>query len=110
VTVAGVVEHLALDVLAEGDLSTLVTGGYCSDLLSDVLAHAGGGDVWITHQRHMNVVAVAKLKEVAAVVIVRGAAPNEQMVERARAEGVNLLMSGESAFQAAGKLYRLLSG
>jgi len=110
VTVAEVSEHLSLEVLAEGDLNAPVRSGYCSDLLSDVLAHAGGGDVWITHQRHMNVVAVAKLREVAAVVIVHGASPNEQVVERARSEGVSLLMSDENAFQVAGKLYQLLGG
>ncbi len=109
-TVAEVVERLELEALAAGELKATVAGGYCSDLLSDVLAHAQSGDMWITHQRHMNVVAVAKLKEVAAVILVRGAAPSAEMTGRARSEGVTILRSSASAFQVAGRLYQLLEG
>ncbi len=109
-TVAEIVKGLGLSVAAEGDLSRSVRGGYCSDLLSDVLAHVESGDIWVTHQRHMNVVAVAKLKEVAAVVIVRDAAPGEEVRARAEHEGVNLLVSSEGAFEVVGRLYPLVAG
>ena len=47
-----------------------VEGGYVSDLLSDVMAHAAEGDVWITLQRHPNIVAIAHLKALAGIVLV----------------------------------------
>ncbi len=107
-TVEEVAKELGLEVLVEGDLSVDVTGGYCADLLSEVLAHARRGDLWITHQKHLNVVAVAKMREVAGVVLVRGLRPAQDVLERARAEGVNVLVARERAFEVAGRLYRLL--
>ena len=47
---------------AEGDLEREVTGGYASDLLSDVLANGEPGNLWITLQIHQNIVAVASMK------------------------------------------------
>ena len=41
-----------------------ISGGYASDMLSDVMANSKKGDVWITLQGHPNIIAVAKLKEI----------------------------------------------
>lgn len=90
------------------DAETEVRGGYVSDLLSDVMGHAEKDTLWITLQVHRNVVAVASLKEVAAVVLVNGAEPDEQTLAEARAEGVALLSTRMSAFETAGRLYELL--
>lgn len=105
---ARVVAALALEALATGDLTREVEGGYCSDLLSDVLAHARPGDLWVTHQRHLNVVAVAKLRDLAGVVFAQGNRPSPDVVARAATEGVNLFLSPEPAFEVAGRLHRLL--
>ena len=50
----------------ETGLDREVTGGYVSDLLSDVMGHTSEGELWITLQSHANVVAIASLKELAA--------------------------------------------
>lgn len=105
---AEVADHLGLEFLVLGDPEVEVRGGYVSDLLSDVLAHAEAGDLWLTHQRHLNVVAVAKLREVAGVVFVRGLRPGPETLAKAREEGVNLLSSPEDAFETGGRLHRLL--
>jgi len=107
-TVGELVRELGLEVLAAGDLEADVHGGYCADLLSEVLAHAAKGDIWITHQKHLNVVAVAKLKEIGAVVLVRGLRPPQEVTDRARAEGVTILVSPTSAFETAGRIHRAL--
>ena len=57
---------------ARGFLGNTVTGGYVSDLLSDVIANSRQGDLWVTLQIHLNIVAVASLKEIAGIVIVGG--------------------------------------
>ncbi|MCX7750667.1 MAG: DRTGG domain-containing protein [Candidatus Bipolaricaulota bacterium] len=103
-----VVSELGLEPLATGDLTRDVQGGYACDLLSDVLAHAEAGDLWITHQRHLNVVAVAKLRDLAGVIFARGNRPSPDVVARAAQEGVNLFLSSEPAFEVAGRLHRLL--
>jgi hypothetical protein len=82
-----------------------VRGGYASDLLSDVMAHAEDGDAWITMQRHVNTVAVAQLKNLAAIVIVNGRQPEADMTARAAEHGVAIVTTPLTAFDAAGRLY-----
>ncbi len=103
-----VIAEIGITTLVGADLTREVRGGYCSDLLSDVLAHAQAGDLWITHQRHLNVIAVAKLRDVAGVVFPRGLRPSADVAARAEAEGVNLLIAEGTAFEVAGKLYHFL--
>jgi len=46
-----IVEKLSLEVkTASSNLTREVTGGYVSDLLSDVIANSKEGNVWITLQ------------------------------------------------------------
>ena len=102
------VEELGLRVEVAGDsLRVEVTGGYASDLMSDVLANASAGELWVTLQTHQNVVAVASMKELAGIVLVAGREPQEETLDRAREEGVPLLVSELSAFEVVGRLYGL---
>lgn len=103
------VSQLGLEVLNPGaEPGREVTGGYTSDLLSDVMGNIEEGMVWITLQVHRNTVAVASLKEVAAVLLISGAVPDEDTLEQARSEGVTVLSTGMSAFEASGRIYQLL--
>ncbi|MGY4707834.1 hypothetical protein ACVNPS_08835 [Candidatus Bipolaricaulota sp. J31] len=101
---------LGLRALAAPRPELPVTGGFCSDLLSRTMAEAEAGDAWITYHRHLNIVAVAKLKELSMVIIARGPEPESEVVSRAAAEGVNLFLSEEGAFELAGRLFLLLRG
>ena len=92
---------------ARAELQRTVTGGYASDLLSDVLANSREGNVWITLQIHQNIVAVASLKELAGIVLVSGREPEEDTVEKAESEGIPVLVSGMSTFELVGRLYEL---
>ncbi|MCX6555994.1 MAG: hypothetical protein NTW95_00945, partial [Candidatus Aminicenantes bacterium] len=62
-----VAEKLGLKILSVG-ADQQVTGGYVSDLLSDVIANAEEGSLWITVQRHLNIIAVAQLKKLAGII------------------------------------------
>lgn len=106
-TVQEIIDQLELEIVTAADCSREVTGGYTGDLLSNVMARAGTGNVWITIQGHQNVAAVALLTEVAAVIIAEGAPVAEQTVQRAREKGLNILRSQQPAFEIAGQLYRL---
>ena len=90
----------------QGHLDREVTGGYASDLLSCVMAGARAGDVWVTLQGHANVVAVASLLSLAAVVITEGVRPDAATLERAEAEGVVLLSSPRTTFAVVSELAR----
>ena len=67
----------------EQGLDREINGGYTSDLLSDVMGHADSGKVWITLQTHKNVIAIASLKELAAVVLIKGNVPDADMLAAA---------------------------
>lgn len=86
-----------------------ITGGYTSDLLSDVMGFSEQGQVWITLQTHKNVMAVASLKELSAVILTKGHEPDADMLEQAELEGIPVLGSKESAFVISGKLFNLLT-
>ena len=105
-----IVEKLQLQVLMGQELvGTEVTGGYTSDLLSDVMANGKGKNLWITLQTHENIVAVAKLKDLAGIIIINNRKPDEETLKRAKDEKVTLLASGETAFRVSGKLYELIA-
>ena len=108
-TVKELAEKLGLTFFTgEAGLENEVKGGYASDLLSDVMGHAKEGQVWITLQTHRNIVGIASLKDLAAVILVKGFTPDGETVELAETEGVALLGTGMQAFEMAGKLYDLL--
>ena len=107
-TVRDVATRLGLGVLAESvGLEREITGGYSSDLLSDVIAHSQAGDVWITLQTHRNIIAVATLKELAAIVLVSGRTPDADTLVKAREEAAVILSSRLPAFELIGQLYQL---
>ena len=108
-TVKEIIEKLDLQCLNEANLDTEVTGAYASDLLSDVMGNARSGQVWITMQTHKNVTAIASLRDLAAVVIVRGNQPDEDMLEHAKDEEICILVSQDATFQVCGKLYALIA-
>jgi hypothetical protein len=99
--------ELGLRVICAGDLSRELTGGYASDLLSCVMAKAKEGYVWVTLQAHPNVVAVASLLDLAAVIITEGVAPDQDTVERALQNRVTLLGSPHTTWAVVGQLSAL---
>lgn len=100
--------HLTVYAGAEG-LSRKITGGYTSDLLSDVMGNISEGMVWITLQTHVNVMAIASLREVACVILVKGLKPDANTLEQSNNEGVPLLGTQETSFNLTGKIYKLLN-
>jgi serine kinase of HPr protein (carbohydrate metabolism regulator) len=102
------VEALDLRVVCgEEHLERHVSGGYVSDMLSDVLAHGALDCVWVTRQSHRNVIAVASLLGLAAVVLVNCKEPSPELVSKAQAENVVVLFSEVPAFELVGKMYAL---
>ena len=82
-----------------------IKGGYASDLLSDVMANTKAGDIWVTLQGHPNIVAVAKLKELAGIIIVNRRTLEEETLNKAKAENIIILTSNLPAFELIGRLY-----
>jgi len=105
---AEIVEKLQLQVRSGQDrLDVEIKRGYSSDLMSDVLANADTGDLWITLQTHQNVVAVSVMKSLAGVILVNNRQPMEDTLEKATAEGMPLMVSDLPAFELIGRLHKL---
>ncbi len=83
------------------------SGGYASDLLSCVMAGGSHQGVWVTLQSHVNIVAVAALLDLAAVIITENALPDEATIARANAEGITLLVTSLPTFTVVGQLWEL---
>lgn len=108
--VTDLVKQLNLTVFSGSDgLDRDVTGGYTSDLLSDVMGHADAGKVWITIQTHKNVMAIASLKDLPAVIITSGEKPGEDTVAQSNAEGIPVLGTEKRSFEVSAGVFNLLS-
>ena len=108
-TVSDLVEKVNLKVFSgKSGLGNKISGGYVSDLLSDVMGNAAEGEIWLTLQTHQNVMAIASLKELAAVVLVKGLVPEPEMLKKSNDEGIPVLGTNLETFEMAGKLYRIL--
>ena len=100
------VKKFNLEVKCAADrLDRKIEGGYVSDLLSDVIANGKAGDLWVTLQIHQNIVGVASLKNLAAIIIINGRQPEEDTIEKAENEGIPIMVSKISAFELVGRLY-----
>jgi hypothetical protein len=104
-----IIEKLGLKVLTTPvDFKQVIpTSGYSSDLLSCVMAGAKKDCLWITLQSHDNIVAVAALLEMAAVIITEDAQPEPSTVTRANGKNIIILSTPHSNFTVIGKLWEL---
>ena len=107
-TIRGIAKALSLTVLcAESGLDREVDGGYASDMLSCVMAGAQKGNVWVTLLTHLNVIAVAVLLEIPAIVISENSPVDGSVLKKAEEEGITLLRTPENTYTVVGKLYAL---
>jgi len=104
-----IIESLELKPLTEPQEYSAIepTCGYASDLLSCVMAGAPKKSLWVTLQAHGNIVAVATLLDLSAIIITEGAQPDQTTIDKAREENVILLSTEAPTFYVIGKLWEL---
>ncbi len=108
-TIKDIINATSAEVLTENsDLEKAVTGCYVCDLLSLAMSKVSEGDVWITVQANVNIAAVAALTEAACVLIAENMNIEQSVINKADSEGVILLRTRKSAFDAAMEIGRLL--
>lgn len=74
---------------------------YIGDLLSIVMANAKEGALWLTVQKHLNVIAIADLNDLAGIVFVQNSYPEEATVQKASELGIPLFLSQADAYTTA---------
>jgi len=110
VNISQVISQLQLESLHDSWDDGTFSGGYTSDLMSDVMAHAGEADLLITIQSHKNTIAVATLVGAQGVIVCNSRPVPEDMLAAARQERIAILVSREDQFTVSGRLYTLLRG
>jgi hypothetical protein len=108
-TLQEIIDSLELTVLTKPvNFSEVVpTFGYTSDLLSCVMAGAKNRGIWVTLQAHINIVAVAALLDLCAIIITEDARPDETTIAKANAEGISLLSTPKPTFAVVGQLWEM---
>jgi hypothetical protein len=106
-TLEQIIRDLGLKVLTVPcDFSKIEpSAGYASDLLSCVMSGAAHHGIWVTLQAHTNIVAVAALLELSAVIITEGAEPDAATITKANEENIILLQSSKNTYYIVGKLW-----
>ena len=104
-----IIERLDLNLLTDSrDFAGIQPeGGYTSDLLSCVMSGAKNQYIWVTLQAHLNIVAVAALLDVAAIIITENAQPDAETIAKANDQGVILLSTHMPNFEVDGKLWEM---
>ena len=102
-----IITQIQLEVLTESrDFSAIhVESGYCSDMLSCVMTGAKHGSLWVTLLAHSNIVAVASLLEIPAIIITESAQPDPDTLARANERGIVFLSSPKQTYEIAGLLW-----
>lgn len=73
---------------------------YCADLLSWAMGRAPENSAWCTVMGNVNAVAVASLADVAVIVLCEGAVLDEDALNKAKDQGINIVRTALPAFEA----------
>lgn len=79
-------------------------GVYIGDLLSWVMGRAEADNLWITIMSNINIVAVAALTDVAAILLAEGVTLEENVIDTAREKGINILVTNMTSYELVKKL------
>jgi hypothetical protein len=103
-----IIEELKLDQVSGGkDSFQTVDGVYICDLLSWVMANGSKGDIWITVQTHLNIIAVASLLEIPMIIVPESIEVEEETLAKADEENIVVCTSELDSFTLACKLNEL---
>jgi predicted transcriptional regulator len=91
--------------VGEDKLATTVTAGTGSDLMSDMLRVPKTGVVLLSGLNTVQVVRTSVIAAVAAVVLVRGKRPTQDMIAQASEHGLPLMSTPFTMFTACGRLF-----
>ena len=105
-TTKDLVERLGLKPLSKFEERD-VDGVFVSDMLSDVMAGAKSGNLWLTIQTHKSIVPAANLVDVAAIIITNGKSVPPDTIGLANRHNIAVLATDLMTFDLVGKLYSL---
>ena len=105
-TTEEVISKLGLNPLSKFEHREVV-GVFVSDMLSDVMAGAKSGNLWVTVQTHKSVIPAANLVDVSAVIVTSGKSVPQETIDLATQHDIAILVTELPTFELVGKLYAL---
>ena len=103
-----VISALDSEVVCGGDGEHDISGVIAGDLLSFVIGEAREGEIWVTIQIHLNVAAVAVLKELPMIILASGREPSRELADKCQEENITIIVVKSSAYEVCAKLHGLL--
>ena len=102
-----IIKELDLNVSVDGkNFDKEVSTCYVSDLLSNVMGQAVDGSVWVTMQGHQNIVAIASLLSIPAIIVTGSSAIETETLKKSQDNDITILSTPMTTFETAGKLYQ----
>jgi hypothetical protein len=106
-TLEEICSALKATIHVQGDLTRTTSRVAVGDLLSFVMGGDSDEAAWITIQTHLNVAAVAVLKEIPIIIIASGRVPAADLAARCTEENITLVTSPSSIFDTCVALGQL---
>ena len=107
-TVNELIENLNFEVINKGDGDKQINGCYCSDLLSHCMSNIDEGNIWVTVQTNINVVAIAVLTELSCIIISQNMPMDQAVIDKAKSENVTILRTADKAYELCVKIGNLI--
>jgi len=99
-------EILEADVIVgEEKLDMEIKTAFGADLMSDVLALAKAGSLLLTGLTNTQVIRIANVLDIAAIILVRGKKPSAEAIALAKELHIPILATKFILFETAGRLY-----
>ncbi|MCX6828202.1 MAG: DRTGG domain-containing protein [candidate division Zixibacteria bacterium] len=105
-TTKDLIEKLGLKPLSKFEHRD-INGVFVSDMLSDVMAGAKSGNIWLTVQTHKSIVPAANLVDVSAIIVTGGKDVPQETIDIASKYNIAILSTNLPTFELVGKLYGL---
>jgi predicted transcriptional regulator len=105
--ITNLIKELNLDVETQVNNDVTFDNVYIGDLLSVVMSNAKENSIWITIQTHLNIVAVADLIDISAILVVENMDVDEDTVEKANELVIPILTTDKSAYEVACEICKL---
>lgn len=109
-TASQLIEKAGFEVLnlPEENKERNISGVYCCDLLSVVMSKGFEDCAWITIMGNINAVAVAALTEMSIIILAEGTAIDENMLPKAKMQGITVVQSDKPIYETAILIHDLL--
>ncbi len=102
--ISELIDALELEVLNQGDTSRDIDGCYCSDLLSHCMSNISENNIWVTVQVNINIVAIAVLTDLSAIIISQDMAIDDSVLDKAKTENITILRSSLPSYELCLKI------